>query len=390
MVRALHTDSIPQSLPLIPSSQLCGHDGPIQCVRFTDDDGKYCITGGHDRTVRLWNPFRYDPASNNHNNNNNNNKQAAHKGRHASSTTIPSAMPIQSYTSGYTHPITAVYATTTTQNNNNNHNSSQILLAASQKTLVLSDLITQQCLRRFQGHHVGTINQISVGGKLGGGSADVYLTASYDGTVALWDGRSSDFKPLQVLKEAKDSVTDVQVSQSASSSTTTHNHRNTTTKATTETSEVYIRTASIDGILRTYDLRRGILHSDDCGSPITSFALTKDGQCVVVSCLDGTIRLLQVDSGELLNTYSSHKAGNYNLQVGILANDSTIVSASEDGICVLNDLVQAHKVQALEVSPGIPVCTVATHPTISSVVITASYDATTTVWSHDSSPFYSD
>ncbi len=25
-------------------------------------DGKYCLTGGHDRTVRLWNPLRLDPA----------------------------------------------------------------------------------------------------------------------------------------------------------------------------------------------------------------------------------------------------------------------------------------------------------------------------------------
>ena len=274
-------------------------------------------------------------------------------------------MPIQSYTSGYTHAITAVLATESSQ---------PLLLAASNRTLVVSDLITQQCKRRFQGHHLGTIQQIAVGG----GSrqaADVYLTASYDATVALWDGRSSDVKPLQILKEAKDSVTDVQVVLSGHED----QHR----------SDVYIRTASIDGVLRTYDLRRGLLQSDDCGSPITSMAATKDGQCVAVSCLDGTIRLLQADSGELLNTYSGHKAGNYALQVGILANDATIISGSEDGVCVLSDLVQAHRVQALEVSPGTPVCAIAAHPTLSSVVVTVSYDATTTVWSHDSSPFYS-
>jgi mitogen-activated protein kinase organizer 1 len=354
-MRALHTDHVPSSLPLVPSSQLIGHEGPVQSLRFTAD-GKYCVTGGHDRTVRLWNPFRYDPAAN-HNND---------KTTIQATIPPPPAMPIQSYTSGYTHPITAVLASDT-------WTASQVLLAASQRTLVVSDLITQQCKRRLQGHHVGTINQIAVARH-----AEAYLTASYDGTVAIWDGRSSDYKPLQVLKEAKDSVTDVQVVHQASNNDQT-------------TAEAYIRTGSIDGVLRTYDLRRGMVQADDCGSPITSFAATKDGQCVAVSCLDGTIRLIQVDnSGELLNTYSGHKAGNYGLQVGILANDETIVSASEDGVCVLSDLVQAHRVQALEVSPGTPVCSIAVHPKLSSVVITASYNGTTTVWSHDSTPFYSD
>lgn len=197
--------------------------------------------------------------------------------------------------------------------------------------------------------------------------AEAYLSASYDGTVAIWDGRSSDTRPIQVLKEAKDSVTDVVVVQNE---------------------DCIIRTSSVDGFIRTYDLRKGLVHADDCGSPITSMALTKDGECLAVSCLDGTIRLLQ--DGELLNTFTGHKAGNYALQVGILANDSTIISASEDGTCILSDLVQATRVQALEVSPGRPACSIATHPKISSVVITASYDETTTVWSHDSSQFYWD
>lgn len=347
VMRALYTDGISPSLPLRPSTQLIGHEGPVNRVIFTND-GKYCLTGGYDRTVRLWNPFRYDPA--------------AAAATTQSTSCPPPAMPIQKYTSGYTHPITALLATET-------RTASQVLLAASQRTLVVSDLITQQCKRRFQGHHVGNINQIAAAKH-----AEAYLTASYDGTVAIWDGRSSDYKPLQVLKEAKDSVTDVQVLQSSDEGTT----------------EALIRTASIDGVLRTYDLRRGLLQADDCGSPITSMAATQDGQCVALSCLDGKIRLLQTDSGELLNTFTGHKAGNYGLDVEILANDATIFSASEDGVCVLTDLVQAIRVQALEVSPGTPVCTIAAHPKLSSVVMTASYDGSATIWSHDTKPFYSD
>lgn len=276
----------------------------------------------------------------------------------------PPAMPIQTYTSGYTHAITSV---TTTES----RTAAQVLVAASQKTLVISDLITQQLKRRLQGHHSGTINAVAAARH-----AEAYLSASYDGTVAIWDGRSSDYKPIQVLKDAKDSVTDVHVVQCEDDG------------SGSSMNEAKIRTASVDGVVRTYDLRRGLVDSDDCGSPITSMAPTKDGECLVVSCLDGTIRLLQVDSGELLNTYTGHKAGNYGLGVGILANDSTIVSASEDGTCVLSDLVKATRVQALVVSPGRPTCSIATHPKISSVIVTASYDETTTVWSHDSSQFF--
>jgi mitogen-activated protein kinase organizer 1 len=273
-------------------------------------------------------------------------------------------MPIQTYTSGYTHPITSVIAT-------ESRTAAQVLVAASQKTLVISDLVTQQLKRRLQGHHTGTINAVAAARH-----AEAYLSASYDGTVAIWDGRSSDYKPIQVLKDAKDSVTDVHVVQREDDG------------SCSSMNGAKIRTASIDGVIRTYDLRQGLVDSDDCGSPITSMAATKDGECLVVSCLDGTIRLLQVDSGELLNTYTGHKAGNYGLDVGVLANDSTIISASEDGTCILSDLVKATRVQALEVSPGRPTCSIATHPKISSVVITTSYDETTTVWSHDSSQFF--
>jgi len=351
-MRALHQEDVPSFLPLIPSSRLVGHDGPVQSVTFTDD-GKYCLTGGHDRSVQLWNPFRYDPAA---------------SSQPSPSVMVPPAMPIQTYTSGYTHPITSVTAA-------ESRTGSQVLVAASQKTLVISDLITQQLKRRFQGHHLGTINAVTAAKH-----AEAYLSASYDGTVAIWDGRSSDYKPIQVLKDAKDSVTGVHVVQ------TQEGDDRGTSSATAK-----IRTASIDGVVRTYDLRKGLVEADDCGSPITGMAPTKDGECLAVSCLDGTIRLVQVDSGELLNTYSGHKAGNYALDVGILANDATILSASEDGTCILSDLVQAHRVQALEVSStGRPTCSIATHPKISSVVITANYDETTTVWSHDSSQFFWD
>ena len=60
-MRAVDADA-PDNLPTTPITRLLGHeDGPIRAVKFSHD-GKYCISAGQDRTVRLFNPTRIDPA----------------------------------------------------------------------------------------------------------------------------------------------------------------------------------------------------------------------------------------------------------------------------------------------------------------------------------------
>lgn len=262
---------------------------------------------------------------------------------------LPRALPIQTYTDGITHPVSAVAV----------DDASTTLALASDKTLVVADVVSKQVKRRLQGHF-GRINAVSVSQ-----SAETYLTASYDATVRIWDGRSKSFEPIQILKEAKDSVTDIHVVQ--------------------DDTQALIRTSSVDGVVRTYDLRKGMVRCDDFASPVTGMAPTYDGRCLVVSCLDGTIRLVELDSGELLNTYHGHHiAGQYGLQCCVTSDDATIVSGSEDGRAVLYDLVRATNVQSL-MGHAKPVCSVAAHPQRDqcSAVITASYDGTAVVWAND-------
>ena len=345
------------SLPSVPTTRLVGHDGPVQVVRFTSD-GKYCLTGGHDRNVRLWNPFRLDPAST-HDTTSRSSETVSfrpHGPHDLAFDNLPPALPIQTYSDGFTHPIGALMATES--------NTSQILLAASDKTLVVSDLVTKQVMRRLQGHS-GRINAVAAADK-----GEAFLTASYDGTVCIFDGRSRDNKPIQVLREAKDSVTDIYSVQFAGGG------------GGGEAATGLVCTASVDGMVRTYDLRYGVLKCDDCGSPISSMAQTHDGQCLAISCLDGTIRLMETNTGELLNTFSGHKSGQFGLEVAILADDSTIATGSEDGPCILYDIVRANRVQSLEASTR-PTCSIAAHPQKSSVLITASYDGNTIVWSNN-------
>jgi len=316
----------------------------LTLFRSFADDGKYCLTAGYDRSVRLWNPARLDPAfpplpSD----------AARLNAEIVPVDALPRVLPIQSYTDGLTHPISSIAV--------DDH--STLIASASDKTLVVHDVVTQQVKRRFQGH-VGRINAVCIST-----GAETYLSASYDATVCIWDGRSRSYDPIQILREAKDSVTSIHVQQ--------------------DDGTAIIRTAAVDGIIRTYDLRKGVIRCDDFGSSITSMAPTYDGQCLAVSCLDGAIRLMELDTGELLNTYhSQHTAGHYGLECCLTADDATIVTGSEDGSAIFYDLVRATRVQSLEGHTK-PTCSIAAYPKRehTSVIITASYDGNAIVWGHD-------
>lgn len=48
-------------MPVIPRNvlqRLKGHSGPVHTVVYSRGAGQYCISGGQDRSIRLWNPTR--------------------------------------------------------------------------------------------------------------------------------------------------------------------------------------------------------------------------------------------------------------------------------------------------------------------------------------------
>lgn len=75
----------------------------------------------------------------------------------------------------------------------------------------------------------------------GGEDGSVVISGSYDATVRLWDCKSQSTKPIQVLEEAKDSVSSLHVV----------GHE--------------IVTGSVDGRMRVYDVRMGMLFVDVIG-----------------------------------------------------------------------------------------------------------------------------
>ena len=146
----------------------------------------------------------------------------------------------------------------------------------------------------------------------------VLVSGSYDKTVKVWDCRSRSIDAVQSMGDAEDSVSSVVVDVP------------------------FIYSASVDGRVRCYDVRRGKLTTDTLGVPVTSLALSHDGRCYLASTLDSTARLFDRSNGKLLATYTGHTNLHYVVQGGFAFDDAVVFSGSEgDGSLFAWDLVSS-------------------------------------------------
>ncbi|KAH0477647.1 MAG: hypothetical protein KVP17_005233 [Porospora cf. gigantea B] len=189
----------------------------------------------------------------------------------------------------------------------------------------LWDIGEVRVLRRFAGGagHEGKINccDLSMGDS-------VLATGSFDKRVLLWDLRSRhNRRPALEIKHAVDAITALQF----------RGHK--------------LYTGSVDGCARTYDIRKGRLCVDVVDSPITSLALTANDECLLVACLDNTIKLLDLKNrGRQLNEYRGHRASNYRIHATFDPSNQCVVSGSEDGRLFFWEIDSLDK--ALEVWEG--------------------------------------
>lgn len=315
---------------------------PIQYVSFSND-GSYIFTCV-DRSVYLFNPFRVAPMKKNY---------------ECQREQLPYALCLQRYTDGYTHPITSISTDL----------ASQTLIASSHKALVVTDILTQKLYKRFLGHD-GTISCTSCF------THPIYLSGSTDTTVRIWDGRSWSNNPIMILNDATDSISTVLI----------NDHE--------------IISSSIDGCLRTYDLRINKIRKHTfhpvSKTSIIDVSYTKDNLCILVSCLDGTMHLIERDNlyddnndteESLIKTYPCHESrttGNYLIQTSISANDDYIVCGSESSAVFIHDFESGKMVKTLHAG-GLkdtckPVCCVKCHPWNDQIVATGCYNGTALLW----------
>jgi mitogen-activated protein kinase organizer 1 len=263
---------------------------PINVVKYTHD-GTYLMSGGADKSPRLWNPN--------------------------------TGMCIKTYSGGHGWDVLdlaisfdkAHFASCDASPN------------STQPSLLIWDIGTAQILKRLSGGHQGRINAVSFHEP----DCHIVFTGGYDSTVRCWDLRQQGNigkAPIMTMKEAKDAITSI------------------------ATHDAEICTGSVDGHLRIYDVRTGDLIEDCVGHPITSLCYSKDGQTLLVGSTDNRVRLFDRSNGEVLNSYAGHVHQDYNVKSCFSPMESMCISGSEDGQMFVWDIVQGGKPSEFRHSEG--------------------------------------
>ncbi|KAF2734318.1 mitogen-activated protein kinase organizer 1 [Polyplosphaeria fusca] len=262
------------SFPTKPIAKLAGHNGIVHCLTYSGRSSSYILTGSSDRSIRLYNPDKALISS-------------------TASVNPP----------GLVHKYTAhayeVLSIAVAQSND------KFVSTGGDKTVFYWDVETTETVRRWTGHG-GRINCCAFGGE----DDSVVVSGSIDGSVKVWDTRSTNYKPIMTFNEAKDSVTDVHVF------------------------DAEIISGSVDGRVRSYDLRTGMCTVDVIGHSITSLGVSKKGTELLVNSTDSTVRLMDRNNGKLLKAYRDEGFVNTEFRVKstLGLNDSVVVSGSDDGL----------------------------------------------------------
>ncbi len=96
---------------------------------------------------------------------------------------------------------------------------------------------------------------------------------------------------------------------------------------------------------------------------VTSVSFTRDSQCCLVSTQDSTLRLMDKDTGELLNEYTGHTNSSYKIDSCLNDKDTHIFSGSEDGKVYIWDLIEAKVLHTLSNPGGKVIHSLCHHPT---------------------------
>ncbi|GAY60249.1 hypothetical protein CUMW_200490 [Citrus unshiu] len=147
--------------------------------------------------------------------------------------------------------------------------------------------------------------------------SSVVVSAGYDQSLRAWDCRSHSTEPIQIIDSFQDSVMSVCLTKTE------------------------IIGGSVDGTVRTFDIRVGRELSDDLGQPVNCISMSNDGNCILASCLDSTLRLLDRSTGELLQEYKGHICKSFKTDCCLTNSDAHVTGGSEDGYIYFWDLVDA-------------------------------------------------
>jgi mitogen-activated protein kinase organizer 1 len=201
------------------------------------------------------------------------------------------------------------------------------------RSVFLWDVSKAVTTRRLGGNaqgHSARINCVS----FAGAGDSLVVSGGFDTTVRVWDLRSTSFKPIQVLSEAKDAVTSLVVVGPE------------------------VIAGSVDGRVRSYDVRMGRCTTDVMGASVVSLDITRDGKAMLVGSLDSKLRLIDREHGTCLRAYSDPLWKNEELRMQSLLGGKEKYVVAGDEMASETDPTGAGRIWAWDVLSGKVVATV--------------------------------
>jgi len=218
---------------------------------------------------------------------------------------------------------------------------SQLISSSTDKTSTLWDVETGRPLRRLRAH-ASTVTTTVFNEE-----STLAVSGSRDNTVRVWDLRSkSNTNSIMTLEEPTDGITSIQINNNG------------------------ILVGCADTFVRFYDIRHGTLAEDCMGEAVTCACISRDNASHLLSVADGTCKLIDKDTGQLLATYKGYTTSNfhdYKVEAAFDYADELIFVGSPLGKTYVFDLI-SEKIRQEIPSVG-PVVSLCSHPSRDELVV---------------------
>ncbi|KAL4401950.1 catalytic step 2 spliceosome protein [Malassezia pachydermatis] len=263
------------------------HAGAVHVARF-NATGRYLLTGGSDQQIHLWNAKTgVGPQD-----------ELDSKGR---------STCIQRY-SGHSYEVLCLDVAP---------DSTRFASGGPDRAVMVWDVASGQTLRRFNAH-TGRIHDVKFAGARDEGS--LLYAAGSDTILRAYDLRAAGaWRPIFEATEATDAILALALTPGS------------------------VHTASVDGKLRTYDVRMGELRTDTLDEPITSLCPTQDGAAMLVSMLSSTHRLMDLTDGTQLQQFQGHTQTSFRCHATLSTDEALVLGGDETGALYAWDTLSGRK-----------------------------------------------